>query len=243
MKRKKLVLTCVALALCLSLFTFGVFAVVSPKVSITGQVSYHIKDASVLVQGKILNAKDYETKQTVHSQDYPTAEINSQSHYYKNSENLQGNETKLEQWDLSTLTFLAGSTEFHPITISLKFTNNSNYALNGTVTFNKETLTGITRETNVAADSLFIDANSSSEFTVVYTLQNKYKTVDLTDIGMTIVIEKATSVSLNYVVGDDVTNASEFQTQSLPKNYVIEEGGLFPTKENKMFYTWYTDEH
>ena len=191
MKRKKLVLTTVALALCLSLFTFGVFAVVSPKVSITGKVSYQVKSADVLVQGKVLNAKDFETKQAVHSEDYATSDINSQSQYYKNSSDLAEGSTELEQWDISNLTFTAGETDFNPITISIKFTNDSNLALAGSVTFNTETLTGITREVNAVNNQFNIEANSSYELVITYTLVNKYSNVSLTDIGMAILIDKA----------------------------------------------------
>lgn len=53
MKRKNIIISAIALMFSLCLFAFGVYSASNPTVGISGQVSFTLSNANVLIRGKV----------------------------------------------------------------------------------------------------------------------------------------------------------------------------------------------
>ena len=235
-KRIKFVLASCTLLLCLAFLGLGVYSVSKPELNITGQISYQASDVSVLVQGRVRDAKIKSTGERLYQQ-YPTATetlegynfnkkiLDSAGQYLSYTDN--GENQTLSDWNLGDLIFCENSTGVKPAFISLNVTNFSTFPIQVEITPKQSQLDNVLRFTNKT--TAILDANTSEynwdEILIYYTVDDEEKSVSNLDIGFVVKMSRyyaPESTVLKNESGQDVltytkvkettTSTSEYAT-------------------------------
>lgn len=212
MKRKNVIISAMALVLSIGLMMFGVYSASVASLNVTGEVTYTVSDARVLVQGKVNGAKDAGVVDypSVNSENYALSTrvlssqdaVNSQYLDFTVGGGFDDDNDKLSAWTLGDMNFEESSEGIVPIVVSLKFTNFSPYALTVRIQFAKTkaeaTATSLSRtlSQNVSASNkiTLLQAGESEcckEITISYKPSSDSANIDNFDIGMTITFQKA----------------------------------------------------
>ena len=206
MKRKtNLILSCLALTFSICLMVFGVYAAINPKISVSGQVTYQVRDAKVMVQGKLNGALDSNgvaingeyPNPTVDATNYTSATkiTDQQANYLDYTVGTGTNiaDDDLTEWELGEINFLELADGTQDITISLKLTNFSLYPVKATLEYEVDTLTNVTRTQTKTEAVLNPTGEAGDTDEIVITLDVTNVTEDVTgaDIGMTLTFQKA----------------------------------------------------
>ena len=191
------------------LMMFGVYAASNPSVSISGQVSYSIHDAKVMVQGKINGTKEYPTdvdykKPTNINNLTDSDKLTDSQNQFLNfttgaSLNNDANDD-LGTWNFGNLNFYEDQDGIKTIKISLLVTNLSNYPVKATLTYSNSydniTVTANKLESYLAKydQSKNADANQSlltnDEFVVELKVTDDSKNANASNFSMNIKVEK-----------------------------------------------------
>ena len=132
-RRKNLIVSAITCMFSICLMMFGVYAATNPSVNLSGQVSYSVHDARVLVQGKMHGADGYLTDvgyPAVADVQNPGAKINSTNQYldYTTGSGFGDAVDDFAPWNLgSDLKFFEDNGGIKTIQLSFSFTNLSNY--------------------------------------------------------------------------------------------------------------------
>ena len=235
-KRIKFVLVSCTLLLCLALLGFGVYSVSKPELSITGQITYQASGVSVLVQGRVRDAKIKSTGERLYKQ-YPDATATLEG-YNSNAKILdsagqylnytdEGENQTLSDWNFGALQFYEDSTGVKPTCISLKITNFSDFPIKVEITPNQSQLDNVLRLTNKT--TAILDGNTSEynwdEILIYYTIDDEEKSVSDLDMGFVVKMSRyfaPESTVLKNESGQDVltytkvkettTSTSEYAT-------------------------------
>ena len=191
------------------LMMFGVYAASNPSVSISGQVSYSIHDAKVMVQGKINGTKEYPTdvdyKKPTNINNLTDSDklTDSQNQFLNFTTGASlNNDTNddLGTWNFGNLNFYEDQDGIKTIKISLLVTNLSNYPVKATLTYSNSydnvTVTANKLESYLAKydQSKNADANQSlltnDEFVVELKVTDDSKNASANNFSMNIKVEK-----------------------------------------------------
>ena len=185
-KRKNIIISAITCMMSICLMMIGVYAASNPSVSISGQVSYSVRDAKVLVIGKVNGQAGDDS-----NVDYPSIadatnpqedeKVVKASQYmgFTNGTGVSDNTDNLAPWAMNTThVFYEDSTGIRPIVISFKMTNLSNYPVVATVDFTGVTdanlaSKNLTRTTTGLKDSkVYLNTNVTKEITITYAVAN-----------------------------------------------------------------------
>ena len=143
-KRKNVIISAITCMMSICLMMIGVYAASSPKVGISGQVSYSIHDAKVMVQGKINGTKeypsdvDYKKPTNINNLSANDKLTDSQNRFLNFTTGASLNDDpddNLGTWDFGKLNFYEDQDGIKTIRISLLVTNLSNYPVKATLTY------------------------------------------------------------------------------------------------------------
>lgn len=215
-KRVKIVFSATASFVLICLLMLGVYAAISPSVSINGQISYTARDASVLVQGETSNTgselvfadapktKDFSnlTEKTTGTSyvDWTVGEAIGNS--------SAENET-LKDWKIGTISFVEDSTGVKDIAVGFQLTNYSTYPVQATLTFpsgaTDSDLANAKVSRTASATSVYLAQNGGNkQIIVTYKLTGDDQSIpaDATNLlGMNIKFEK-TAMKSDYILTD-----------------------------------------
>ena len=219
-KRKNIILSAITCFVSICLLMIGVYSASNPGVSISGQVSYTARDASVLVQGKTSNdgteitftKSAPENKTALLALSKATDKINQSAtgdtpaEYFdwtqgEQSGNSSETNESLSAWNVGTVSFKESSTGIQSIKVKFVFTNYSNYPVTATLTFDKtldEMATANVTRTSDEQDKVITkdlgvagSADASATVEITYAVKDDSKSVDATGLlGMNITLEK-----------------------------------------------------
>ena len=208
-KRKNIIISAITCMMSICLMMFGVYAASNPSVSITGQVSYSIHDAKVMVQGKINGTKEYPTdvdyKKPTNINNLTAGDklTDSQNQFLNFTTGASlNNDTNddLGIWNFGNLNFYEDQDGIKTIRISLLVTNLSNYPVKATLTYSNS-YDNVTIESNKLEaylakydQSKNADADQSlltnDEFVVELKVTDDSKNASANNFSMNIKIEK-----------------------------------------------------
>ena len=191
------------------LMMFGVYAASNPSVSISGQVSYSVHDAKVMVQGKINGTKEYPTDvdykkptniNNLTDSDKLTDSQNQFLNFTTGASLTDDANDNLGTWNFGNLNFYEDQNGIKTIKISLLVTNLSNYPVKATLTYSNSydnvTVTANKLESYLAKydQSKNADANQSlltnDEFVVELKVTDDSKNANASNFSMNIKVEK-----------------------------------------------------
>ena len=183
-KRKNIIISAITCMMSICLMMFGVYAASNPSVSISGQVSYSVRDAKVLVLGKVNGqaGEDQENKiayPSVADTSNPQEDekvVNAMQYMgFTKGTGVNDDTDDLAKWDMNTThAFYEDSTGIRPITISFMLRNLSNYPVVATVDF-----TGVTEE-NLASKNLTRETTGMTNDNKVYLDKGRAKEISIT---------------------------------------------------------------
>ena len=208
-KRKNIIISAITCMMSICLMMFGVYAASNPSVSISGQVSYSIHDAKVMVQGKINGTKEYSTdvdyKKPTNINNLTTGDklTDSQNQFLNFTTGASlNNDTNddLGTWNFGNLNFYEDQDGIKTIRISLLVTNLSNYPVKATLTYSNS-YDNVTIESNKLESYLAkydqsknADADQSlltnDEFVVELKVTDDSKNANANNFSMNIKVEK-----------------------------------------------------
>ena len=208
-KRKNIIISAITCLFSICLMMFGVYAASNPSVSISGQVSYSIHDAKVMVQGKINGTKEYPTdvdyKKPININNLTAGDklTDSQNQFLNFTTGASlNNDTNddLGTWNFGNLNFYEDQDGIKTIRISLLVTNLSNYPVKATLTYSNS-YDNVTIESNKLEaylakydQSKNADANQSlltnDEFVVELKVTDDSKNASANNFSMNIKVEK-----------------------------------------------------
>lgn len=213
MRRRNIIVTAISLVVSLALMVFGVYAVSNPSINITGEVSYRVGDASLLIQGRLVGARD-ESGNSLNEDSYVLTDIpenvsglsgtsittTSASKYlnYTTSESFSSESSAtLTSWSIGNINFTENASGVNDIKIYLQFTNYSKYPIMASVAFDTsdDNLSNLERsvsglsENQVAIPQTGAEG-STKEIIVTYKVENDAVQVAAMNIGMTITFEQ-----------------------------------------------------
>ena len=208
-KRKNIIISAITCLFSICLMMFGVYAASNPSVSISGQVSYSIHDAKVMVQGKINGAKEYPTdvdyKRPTNINNLTDSDklTDSQNQFLNFTTGASlNNDTNddLGTWNFGNLNFYEDQDGIKIIKISLLVTNLSNYPVKATLTysnsFDNVTVVANKLESYLAKYDQNKNANAdqslltNDEFVVELKVTDDSKNANANNFSMNIKVEK-----------------------------------------------------
>ena len=188
------------------LMMFGVYAASNPSVSISGQVSYSVRDAKVLVLGKVNGQAgddsnvDYPAVADATNPTESAVSLPAQYLGYTKGESANDSDDNFPQWNMGTTAhaFYEDSTGIRPIKISFMLRNLSNYPVVATVDFTGVTdanlaSKNLTRETTGMTDDnkVYLDKGRAKEISITYAVANDAQGVNGNNLlDMNITFEK-----------------------------------------------------
>lgn len=197
-KRKKMILSSIALLISFLIMGFGVYAASNPQIAITGQVTYTARDVKVTVQGKINGAKNVGTNEYPTSASSVSTNSSGQVTSYKyysatNGTGFSDNNDNLAGWNFGGLEFAESASGVADIVVSFKLTNNSNYPVKASIEFDKTATElanqNVTRTSTKTESTL--NKNASDEIIVTFEIINDATSITLANIGMNITFRSA----------------------------------------------------
>ena len=226
-KRKNIIISAITCMMSICLMIFGVYAASNPSVSISGQVSYSVHDAKVLVQGKINGAKETPTtvdyKQPTNINNLTASDkLSTQSQFLNFTTGASlNNDTNddLGTWNFGSLNFYEDQNGIKTVTISLKVTNLSLYPVKATLT------PDLTNNSNVrhvvSATELYLSdyktsnvSASEGEFNIDFDVVDDSQNAYINNISIILKIEKAAALTptldptqVSYTYNEDLYNA------------------------------------
>ena len=169
------------------LMMFGVYAATNPSVNLSGQVSYSVHDARVLVQGKMYGADGYLTDvgyPAVTDVQNPGAKINTTNQYldYTTGSGFGDAVDDFAPWNLgSDLKFFEDNVGIKTIQLSFSFTNLSNYPVKVKLVDNTTVNTNVSM--TKSSESIILQngtSGNSGELTISMNVIDDSKSANLT---------------------------------------------------------------
>lgn len=251
MKRiKNVIVSVVTCVVSTCLIMFGVYAATNPSVSISGQVSYSVTDAKLLVQGKLAGAGDvengtYPEAATTYTSSTRVIDQNNRYLDFTTGGSTGNNSDNLESWKLGDLNFEETAGGINPIVAWLKITNYSPYNVKATITMASD-LENVSRvikkgskamtETSTRTYQLILPAfettAKSTEISVEYSVVDDSKKVEKQNINFDVKFEWTNEQPTQTVSVDDI----------IANNGIVTMGRAQIWTEHPAEYEWNVDE-
>lgn len=186
-RRKNLIVSAITCMFSICLMMFGVYAATNPSVNLSGQVSYSVHDARVLVQGKMHGADGYLTDvgyPAVTDVQNPGAKINTTNQYldYTTGSGFGDAVDDFAPWNLgSDLKFFEDNDGIKTIQLSFSFTNLSNYPVKVKLVDNTTVNTNVSM--TKSSESIILKNGTSGnngELTILLNVIDDSKSANLT---------------------------------------------------------------
>lgn len=243
-KRTKIVVSTLACMVSICLLLFGVYASVNPSVTLNGQVSYSVRDASVYVQGKVISSGyDVNFDQVPATKDallalQDVAKKNQGLEYLDwthgemstagmDESAIPSNE-KLAGWTIENVNFEEDSNGVKDIFVIFQVTNYSNYPVKVNLSFVKteDQLLEANIIRVVSKNNFVLAENQSAtgktqKVKIRYTVNDDSKSVTNVDIGMTLQVSKEEIAKTNLEMFD-ITYCTEASKTGLTSYYTFE---------------------
>lgn len=243
-KRTKIVVSTLACMVSICLLLFGVYASVNPSVTLNGQVSYSVRDASVYVQGKVISSgydvnfdqvpatkdallalQDFAKKnQGLDYLDWTHGEVSTAG---MDESAIPSNE-KLAGWTIENVNFEEDSNGVKDIFVIFQVTNYSNYPVKVNLSFVKteDQLLEANIIRVVSKNNFVLAENQSAtgktqKVKIRYTVNDDSKSVTNVDIGMTLQVSKEEIAKTNLEMFD-ITYCTEASKTGLTSYYTFE---------------------
>lgn len=243
-KRTKIVISTLACMVSICLLLFGVYASVNPSVTLNGQVSYSVRDASVYVQGKVISSgydvnfdqvpatKDAllalqdaaKKNQGLDYLDWTHGEVSTAG---MDESAIPSNE-KLAGWTIENVNFEEDSNGVKDIFVIFQVTNYSNYPVKVNLSFVKteDQLLEANIIRVVSKNNFVLAENQSTtgktqKVKIRYTVNDDSKSVTNVDIGMTLQVSKEEIAKTNLEMFD-ITYCTEASKTGLTSYYTFE---------------------
>lgn len=243
-KRTKIVISTLACMVSICLLLFGVYASVNPSVTLNGQVSYSVRDASVYVQGKVISSgydvnfdqvpatkdallalQDVAKKnQGLDYLDWTHGEVSTAG---MDESAIPSNE-KLAGWTIENVNFEEDSNGVKDIFVIFQVTNYSNYPVKVNLSFVKteDQLLEANIIRVVSKNNFVLAENQSTtgktqKVKIRYTVNDDSKSVTNVDIGMTLQVSKEEIAKTNLEMFD-ITYCTEASKTGLTSYYTFE---------------------
>ena len=228
-KRKNIIISAITCMMSICLMMFGVYAASNPSVSISGQVSYTARDASVLVQGKAdetgagISASDFSAVPATKDFSSLTKVTSGKSYLdWTKGEASNDNTDNFSNWTDLDLNFVEDSNGVKDITIGFYMTNYSNYPVKATITVQKD-ITNVTigDKNQVVILDTFKQNPSSKLAKITLSLDNDSVSVNAQELGINVVFEKYDLTPTNskldfaYATGNSATISGGYYTASI----------------------------
>ena len=228
-KRKNIIISAITCMMSICLMMFGVYAASNPSVSISGQVSYTARDASVLVQGKAdetgagISASDFLAVPATKDFSSLTKVTSGKSYLdWTKGETSNDNTDNFSNWTDLDLNFVEDSNGVKDITIGFYMTNYSNYPVKATITVKKD-ITNVTigDKNQVVILDTYKQNPTSKLAKITLSLDNDSVSVNAQELGINVVFEKYDLTPTNskldfaYATGNSATISGGYYTASI----------------------------
>ena len=228
-KKKNIIISAITCMMSICLMMFGVYAASNPSVSISGQVSYTARDASVLVQGKAdetgagISASDFSAVPATKNFSSLTKVTSGKSYLdWTKGEASNDNTDNFSNWTDLDLNFVEDSNGVKDITIGFYMTNYSNYPVKATITVKKDiTNVTISDKNQVVILDTFKQNPTSKLAKITLSLDNDSVSVNAQELGINVVFEKYDLTPTNskldfaYATGNSATISGGYYTASI----------------------------
>jgi len=228
-KRKNIFISAITCMFSICLMMIGVYAASSPNVSVSGQVSYTARDASVLVQGKAdetgagISANDFSDAPATKDFTSLTKVTSGKSYLdWTNGENSDYGADNFSNWTDLNLSFVEDSNGVNDITIGFYMTNYSNYPVKATITVQKDIANvTITGKSQVVLFDAFKQNPTSKFAKITLSLVDDSVNVSAQELGINVVFEKYVSepvtskLDFAYTTDSSATMTGGYYTASI----------------------------
>ncbi len=228
-KRKNIIISAITCMMSICLLMFGVYAASNPSVSISGQVSYTARDASVLVQGKAdetgagISASDFLAVPATKDFSSLTKVTSGKSYLdWTKGETSNDDTDNFSNWTDLDLNFVEDSNGVKDITIGFYMTNYSNYPVKATITVKKDiTNVTISDKNQVVLLDTYKQNPTSKLAKITLSLDNDSVSVNAQELGINVVFEKYDLTPTNskldfaYTTGNSATISGGYYTASI----------------------------
>ena len=228
-KRKNIIISAITCMMSICLMMFGVYAASNPSVSISGQVSYTARDASVLVQGKAdetgagISASNFLAVPATKDFSSLTKVTSGKSYLdWTKGETSNDDTDNFSNWTDLDLNFVEDSNGVKDITIGFYMTNYSNYPVKATITVKKD-ITNVTigDKNQVVILDTYKQNPTSKLAKITLSLDNDSVSVNAQELGINVVFEKYDLTPTNskldfaYATGNSATISGGYYTASI----------------------------
>ena len=228
-KRKNIIISAITCMMSICLMMFGVYAASNPSVSISGQVSYTARDASVLVQGKAdetgagISASDFSVVPATKDFSSLTKVTSGKSYLdWTKGETSNDDTDNFSNWTDLDLNFVEDSNGVKDITIGFYMTNYSNYPVKATITVQKDiTNVTISDKNQVVILDTYKQNPTSKLAKITLSLDNDSVNVNAQELSINVVFEKYDLTPTNskldfaYTTGNSATISGGYYTASI----------------------------
>ena len=228
-KRKNIIISAITCMMSICLLMFGVYAASNPSVSISGQVSYTARDASVLVQGKAdetgagISASNFLAVPATKDFSSLTKVTSGKSYLdWTKGETSNDDTDNFSNWTDLDLNFVEDSNGVKDITIGFYMTNYSNYPVKATITVKKDiTNVTISDKNQVVLLDTYKQNPTSKLAKITLSLDNDSVSVNAQELGINVVFEKYDLTPTNskldfaYATGNSATISGGYYTASI----------------------------
>ena len=228
-KRKNIIISAITCMMSICLMMFGVYAASNPSVSISGQVSYTARDASVLVQGKAdetgagISASDFLAVPATKDFSSLTKVTSGKSYLdWTKGETSNDDTDNFSNWTDLDLNFVEDSNGVKDITIGFYMTNYSNYPVKATITVQKDiTNVTISDKNQVVILDTYKQNPTSKLAKITLSLDNDSVNVNAQELSINVVFEKYdltptnSKLDFNYTTGNSATISGGYYTASI----------------------------
>ncbi len=228
-KRKNIIISAITCMMSICLMMFGVYAASNPSVSISGQVSYTARDASVLVQGKAdetgagISASNFLAVPATKDFSSLTKVTSGKSYLdWTKGETSNDDTDNFSNWTDLDLNFVEDSNGVKDITIGFYMTNYSNYPVKATITVKKDiTNVTISDKNQVVLLDTYKQNPTSKLAKITLSLDNDSVSVNAQELGINVVFEKYDLTPTNskldfaYATGNSATISGGYYTASI----------------------------
>lgn len=212
-KRFKIIVSTISCMVAICLMLFGVYASVSPTISLSGNVSYSVRDAAVCVQGKVINSGydvDFDAAPATKSDllaltssaqktqgleyfDWTEGEVSTSDLL----ESAIPQSEKLSSWNISEVQFEEDNNGIKDIFVIFQVTNYSNYPVKVSLEFNKtadqllaSNVIRVFSKNNFVLAQNGSATGTSQKVKIRYTINDDSLTTSNVDIGMSLKVSK-----------------------------------------------------
>ena len=246
-KRKNIIISAITCMMSICLMMFGVYAASNPSVSISGQVSYTARDASVLVQGKAdetgagISASEFSAVPATKDFSSLTKVTSGKSYLdWTKGETSNDNTDNFSNWTDLDLNFVEDSNGVKDITIGFYMTNYSNYPVKATITVKKDiTNVTISDKNQVVLLDTYKQNPTSKLAKITLSLDNDSVSVNAQELGINVVFEKYDLTPTNskldfaYASGNSASIKSDAEGEIVyPATYDDGTHGELPVAPN-----------